>query len=98
MRARPCNDHRLIPTQEEEQVFHFSLAYRPTLTSSSSILRTSRLSDGRKKRRGEKEKTGYDRTNEVKNARRLRADVGPAGVETDVEKKRRKRENRRQGK
>ena len=49
--ARACNDHRLIPRQEEEQVFHFSLAYRPTLTSSSSILRMSGV--GWKKRRGE---------------------------------------------
>lgn len=72
VRARPCNDHRFIPTQEEEQVFHFSLAYRPTSTSSSSILRTSRLSAGRKKRRGKKRRRDT----------LLRADVGPAGVET----------------
>lgn len=61
--ARACNDHRLIPRQEEEQVFHFSLAYRPTLTSSSSILRMSGVGWKKKKTKGEeKEAREKERT------------------------------------
>ena len=55
--ARACNDHRPIPRQEEEQVFHFSPAYRPTLTSSSSILRMSAVRREKEERGKEGEKT-----------------------------------------
>lgn len=71
--ARACND------EEEEQVFHFSPAYRPTLTSSSSIPRMSgvRWKKGRTKSEPREPRTENRGEREVEKDRGRRATIRP---------------------